>query len=330
MSKISWLQISDIHLGYRSYTSLTARNLFFEYIQQEISKRDIRPGMLLLTGDYVYAPEIKGDWVDKALEHTQEILKATNILPRNVYLVPGNHDIYQRDDSTRVDVLEGVYRNYVSDIGEIETSRIKTLLSSFQYYNAFYTRLYESDPTVDEKRKQWHSEHIHVVFETDDVNIVLINTAIFYGKNYDSGSMILGTYHLEKVLNSIKNSKPIIAIGHHPFDSFRSDEAKRIKDILCNNSVSLYLCGHGHVINIEKHKNQINEIMAPTSMSRDERDKSPCQIGFLIGEYDTETSSGLIEAHSYDPFSNIWDKYRQIGGKMNKVLDDRIHGIYRF
>lgn len=328
MSKICWLQISDVHLGYRSYTSLAAKDQFYKYLQQVIANRRIKPTMLFLTGDYVYAPARENTWVKDAICHIQEILTVTGLTLNDTYLVPGNHDIFQRDNPARVDVLNGVYSDY-DDRGLVESSRVQWLLESFNQYGEFIKQLYDNTDIKD-SRTQWCSDTIHTIVETDLVNIVLINTAIFYGKTHDSGSMILGTYNLESTLNTIHNSKPTIAIGHHPIDAFR--EAKRIKDIFSNHEVSLYLCGHGHVINIEKHNDQatqIMQIMAPTSMSRDEGDKSPCQIGFLMGEFDTATSTGLIEAHFYDPFSDMWDKYRQIGGFKNPEVN-RIHGEYHF
>lgn len=330
MSKICWLQISDIHLGYRSYTTHMAQNKLYDYLYRVIAHKKVKPTMLFLTGDYIYAPQMTEDWDKSALSKVKEILTQTSITTENVYLVPGNHDIYKRDAPSRNDILDGVYKDYSSEIGIIDSSRIKVLLSSFDSYDKFYKSLYKTGHAIDPVRSNWSSDNIHVAFETDSLNIVQLNTSIFYGKNHDSGNMILGTYHIAQVMSEISNTKPIIVLGHHPLSSFQSEEERKIRDIFNSHSVALYLCGHGHVIQVNKGADRFCEVMSPTSMSREEKTKAPCQIGFLIGELDTDKLEGVIEAHFFDPFSNMWDKYRQIGGVRNSNLDDRINGIMRF
>ena len=68
----------------------------------------------------------------------------------------------------------------------------------------------------------------------------------------------------------------------------------------------------------------------PTFMDEDKATKEPCQIGFTLGEMDSETGQGFIEAHLYDAAFDFWDKYRQYGGMQNARAADRLEGIYRF
>ena len=320
MSRVCWLQISDLHFGYDTYTTKAAYEAFITYLSDVIKTRTIKPTLLFLTGDFVFAPSnnyANREQAIKSIKHIQQITQIENDM---LFMVPGNHDV-NINKKVRELYLDDLYKNYRATDGSISSNHIEKIIGGLKDFNKFKEQVYNKEIPLNKE--------IHEVAETSLLNIVLMNTAFTYGKNH-SDKLIFGIKFFQNVIQKIENDKPIIILAHHPLKD-AIEEDLFINEINSNKNIALYLCGHEHRFIIKRFLNN-NKMWfnTPTFMNEDSRTKEPCQIGFTIGEMDTETGRGLIEAHIYDAPFKFWDLYRQYGGSTNLNETDRINGVFKF
>lgn len=320
MADVCWIQISDLHFGFDTYTTKTAYDAFIAYLDNVIRTRAVRPTLLFLTGDFVFAPASSYANRNQAVTAIKEIQRITGISNDNLFMVPGNHDV-NINAATRTLYLEDIYKNYRPTDGSISSNHIGKILEGFKGFNDFRKQVYGRTLPL--------CKEIHEIVETQNLNLILMNTAFAYGKNHTE-KLIFGVKYFQNILQKIKNNKPIILLAHHPLKD-AVEEDLFINEITGNRKIKLYLCGHEHRFSIKRFL-QDGQMWfnTPTFMNEDSRTKEPCQIGFTIGEMDTDTGSGLIEAHIYDAAFRFWDLYRQYGGAGNPDERDRINGIYRY
>lgn len=324
MARITWLQLSDLHFGFGTYTSHVAFDEFIKYLKNIIANRNPRPTLLFLTGDYVFAPNGFNKNIGTAVTWINKILEITGIDKSNMFMVPGNHDV-KRDIPYRTANLDDLYKNYRTTDGQIGLGIIKAAYSGFQAYNTFKKDLYGVDCPCTYK-------NIHESIVLPDINIVMMNTAFAYYQNRTVGSLIFCHLALRNTLKSITNENPIIILAHHPLNC--ALEQNDIENLIRNDHrVKLYLCGHHHRFDIhpflEEGHAQKMWFNNPAFMDQERDTHDPCQIGFTIGELDTETGEGLMEAHIYDPAFSFWDKYYHYGGSINKA-ENRKRGVFVF
>lgn len=333
MSIIRWLQLSDLHFGLEDYTTEAAFDYFYYYLESIIKEKESKnekPKYLFITGDMLYAPKAgadhRTDLVNQSRTAIRKIQKLSDIQPENTFIVPGNHDV-NRDGvyGNRGDRLTRLYEAYRINEGNIDNGAMKNLLADFDSFQLL------TDPNIDGPIVNNSSmlSTIHSYVDMNTFAVVLMNTAFSYGQEHTT-NLIFGVKYLHSILNSIPRCKPIIILAHHPLRD--ACEYSRLENELVNHqNVKLYLCGHVHRFLIHSLRNsKVMLFNNPTFMDEDKATKEPCQIGFTLGEMDSETDQGFIEAHLYDTAFDFWDKYRQFGGKQNACELDRLEGIYRF
>ena len=324
MARLTWLQLSDLHFGFETYTTQVAFDEFIKYLKKAIANREPKPTFLFLTGDYVFAPNGSEKNRNSAISYINKILEITEIKKQNLFMVPGNHDV-KRDDVVRTMVLDNLYETYRTTDGRIDPSIVGSAFTGLAAYNCFRKDLYGVDCPCK-------ADSIHECDSLPEVNIVRMNTAFAYYKKRSDNRLIFSHLALYNTLASIKNEKPIILLGHHPLDL--ALESADIENLIRNDKrVKLYLCGHNHKFGIhtilKEGQARIMCFNNPTFMDQEQKTHDPCQIGFTIGEMDTETGTGLIEAHIYDSAFNFWDKYYHYGGTINNE-ENRKKGIFVF
>lgn len=333
MGIIRWLQLSDLHFGLEDYTTEAAFDSFYSYLGSIIKEKETnneKPEYLFITGDMLYAPKAgeanKTKLVSQSRTAIRRIQELSKIPPENTFIVPGNHDV-NRDGvhKNRGDRLSMLYDAYRINEGIIDNGVIQNLLDDFDSFQSL------TDPSIDGPvvYNSGMPSTIHSYVDMNTFGLVLMNTAFSYGKDHTT-QLIFGVKYLHSILASIPNDKPIIILAHHPLND--ACEYSRLENELVNHqNVKLYLCGHVHRFLIHSLRNsKVMLFNNPTFMDEDKATKEPCQIGFTLGEMDSETGQGFIEAHLYDTAFDFWDKYRQFGGKQNASKTDRLEGIYRF
>lgn len=302
MSKINWIQLSDLHFGDTSPYSKKSREALLEFIDKRCKDIDY----VFVTGDIIFAKSLQTEKLKKeAYKEAEKYLKeiysllwtddtAYEKLNQRIFMVPGNHDIVR--DNARASCIEGLNKAYFKDtMGNIDSSFLDNTKAAMKYYNAFYNRV--TGKRIQDKQKK----NMHYVLETDIINILHINTCVASCADGDDGKLILGFKLLNDAIEGIKNNKPTIAIAHHNFDCFNKEEQRKLELLLKEKNILLYLCGHAHEreSNLVLRYNQTKMLNTFTCGTLLSGERDIIDTVFFRGELDTECYEGRIESYKW-------------------------------
>lgn len=293
MGKIRWLHISDLHFGYNRYLVQNMREELFSRIKT-IEKIDY----LFITGDLRYGKEEPDSYPEETVEFINGMKDALGLKKESVFIVPGNHDVTRKDNNLPV-IIENEKNKYKTSNGKIS----KDTLDYIQGKRVEFSKLYESicgrkEPSV------------HYCIETEMVNIIHLNTALFSSKDGEDGDLIIGTQLLKEMSDQINPNKPGIVLAHHPIDSLRLEEQKALEIFLKKHNAVLYLCGHKHVafnnnIKTARQDQDLWEYVCGTNMDSDPQ-LEETDMDFFVGEMDCENCSGYVQAYKWSKRSEAW------------------------
>lgn len=282
-----WLQLSDIHFQTKvpTYNTKQMQDKLPDYL-----KRLGNFNVMLITGDYRYAPDGETNPA-KVVEYIRNLADSINIKKDKILTVPGNHDLMR--NGVRKAVISDVRSQYKPNIGTIETSMLEELLKGFHFYKPLHEQL--GDASV------WQENNPHCIVEMDACNFLLLNTALTAGTDQDEYNLVIGSSYLDAAVSSVKNNKPIIAVGHHGFEFLKSDGRKTCEKYFDQHKIRLYLCGHTHnswFTNLGEYGRQANSGCM-------KQDDNSVYAGFSIGEL---YEDGTIKIHCYkwDISNNVW------------------------
>ncbi len=315
-NKISWIQISDLHLGDNSSYSKKCREALFEYVKNNAGNIDY----IFITGDIIFAknkgPSDRVKAYNDAVEYVKKIYAALwgqddsiTSVSKRIFIVPGNHDL--KRNRARIGCISDLLKSYnESEGGIIDCSYLENTSNSMSDFFAFYRKFASRDIITKAKQK------FHYVVETDKINILHINTCLASCNDGDDGKLIIGFELLNNALEKIKNNKPTIAIAHHNFDCLSKNDQRRLEILLKEKNISLFLCGHAHEreSNLILRTNQIKRLdtfTCGTLMPIDGDAKHNDSV-FYKGVMNLETFDGQIHAFSWD-LENGWHDDKRFG-----------------
>ena len=290
------LHLSDIHVNFKNYETARMRDKLFEFLKSKAQEIDY----IVISGDHVYK---NGDYSDTRKFYSS-LQQAVPGIP--LVFVPGNHDV-DRNDAARNICIQGI-RHHHTPIEAISDSSItKLLLTPFKSYFEAISAYTNTSP-----------DHTVEFYRTDDCTFILINTALTSNSNDEQGQLYIDLKLLEEKLKNCDNHKPIIAVGHHTLDSLDANVSQKVQNLLRDNNVRLYLCGHTHKMEIADYlqdDNQIKQLVSGSGMVDNENIN-----GFYIVEYsDNEV---IITAFYFDLSNENWDIAHQ--------LSEFTNGAYTF
>lgn len=230
-----WLHLSDIHFqaGQTTFNTKQLRDKLPEFLKKKITY-DI--DSIIITGDFRFAPEREAN-PQKVIDYIKKITDAVNISDmKKVVTLPGNHDLSR--STCRTYMVSGVKRDYSPDTGTLDQAVLQNLINDFTFYNHLHKELNDSS--------DWREDNPHCLVEFENCNLLVLNTALIASGDDDEGHLLLGSSYIEALVNSIKNDKPTIAVGHHAFDELDPKENKTITHYLDQKGIKLYICGHSH------------------------------------------------------------------------------------
>lgn len=242
---ISWIQLSDLHIGspYYKWTDSRIKERF-EYLFREKIKR---VNGIIITGDLIHQGQF--DNVNYQTE-LREFLTVLKCFSENIIIVPGNHD-YKRDD-TRLKILKDWKNNTKKNVEQDNYAQklrgdfltLKEIIEGFNLGITYITKT-------------------ALVQSIEGLNIIALNTSVFAGQpqldsngemNYDNnrkpiiqddGNLWLCQDELIKG-NKLRQDFPTIMIGHHTLNMFCEESKKRLIEFAIGCSVVGYFCGHTH------------------------------------------------------------------------------------
>lgn len=293
MGKVRWLHISDLHFGQNRYVVQTMREEFLLHIKK-LGKIDY----LFITGDLRYGKEEPYTYPKETIEFINNIKKTLGLKEDYVFLVPGNHDVNRKENNLAT-IIQSEKDKYKTSDGKISQDTLKYI----QEKRHEFLKLYEcicgrKEPTV------------HYCIETDKVNIIHLNTALFSSKDGEDGDLIIGTQLLKQMSKKINPNKPGIVLAHHPIDSLRLEEQKVLEIFLKRHNAILYLCGHKHVafnsdIKTARQDQDLWEYVCGTNLDSDSQ-LDETDMDFFVGEMDCEHCSGYVQAYKWSKRSEAW------------------------
>lgn len=297
MEKLRWLHLSDIHFkSNEHYENQKMRDMLVEKLKVIIKDKDI--DIIFITGDLSY--QCSG--YDKSLQKfIEDILRVTSLDKKNLFIVPGNHDI--KRNQVRQLVINGTRNdNFIFEKGTLDT-----LKKGFTQYDTFYKKIIGDNGYFEYK-----------IAYLDDVNIFLLNTALTAGTDTDEGNLVLDKDEFYKVISGLKaeEKKINIAIGHHPIKCFSEDHQKKISHNFTDYNIDLYLCGHTHKAGYDYDLN--NERPVQVFNCGAGMVDNYAAVTFLIGDIDILKKSGMITYYKWLEDSECW----AVGGAEGRKAAD--------
>lgn len=232
MSKnISWLQLSDLHI----YESTDWNIMLDAY--KKLSKV-VKPDFLVFTGDYRHKKN-NNNYVN-SLKFLNEIVDIFGLQKKDVFLVPGNHDVndfpYREELLSsireRIDTYPDTYLKYMKNDA-------KKLTQAFSEYSEFVKDFY--DQKINDDRVNSPAESYCFNWR-DKINIVVLNTALISEGKPNEKQIV----DINKISSFHSTALPVIVLAHHSVDSLYDSHKKRLISILNKLNVKVFLCGDEH------------------------------------------------------------------------------------
>lgn len=289
-----WMHLSDIHLN-KEFNDMMSNVMRYE-LPQYILEHNIKADYLFITGDYRDSAYRRVSEFNEELDiaaknvskYILDIARCLNISQDHIYLIPGNHDLERGEEDEKI--IEHIINKqlvYTDGIGKHEK---KILQDRFEFFRKIHNDIHPED-------KGWENE-IHRYIETDEFDLLLLNSAIAcYGKE-KKGEIIIDTIEVEKVMHKpyLENThKPLFVLSHHSLKYLAPKEQENLKQLFRDRQV-FYLCGHSHKLNFS-YDDEIDtwEIMVGTTKKAD--DAAPI-ISF--GEITIGGDLSSLDFYKYD------------------------------
>lgn len=242
MKKVySWLQISDLHI-FQSTDWNIMKDSFKELAQVT------QPDFIVVTGDYRHKK--KNTDYKYALEFLNEIVKMFKVDKKDVFLVPGNHDVNDFDYKTEIitTIKTGIDKDADAYLKYMRNEKV--LLNAFDEYHAFVREFYNNE--IDDERVKTPSD-VFCIKWRNAINIIMLNTALI-SEGKENEKEIIDINALSTL--EIDNSLPTIVLAHHDITCLTQSHIKRTENMVSKFNAKVYLCGDSHKIDkksIDKH-----------------------------------------------------------------------------
>lgn len=284
-----WVVLSNIHTKFaENLKTRDSMGKLIDYLQKDRSQNGAFD-FVLITGDIMYRYE-----PDDSEEYVAQLIRACGIQNEQLYLCPGNHDVYRLDEN----------RNKI--IGEAR----KDLGGPFPVFPA-------QDPGYDlfsnfyQKIRGEQYEHFLVRESAGNkkYRIIHIDSCLLSNDKMDRNCLRVcapGLYQLE---GQIKDDDYLnIVIMHHSCDWLFQNDNIEFQHWLADRNIDIVFCGHNHVAGQITLEEAVNR---HTKANIKEFVCGPCLYGatrvpsFYICNYDEVENIDInIELHVYAPDGN--------------------------
>lgn len=227
-TKVAWLQISDLHVFLEADT-----NFMLEDYRKLSNK--IAPQFLIVTGDFRHLKY--HTTFSSAQKYLQSLLQVLRISKKDVFFVPGNHDVndyYGRDISIE-EICDHAHK------GDYNFYSKCPLGKGFEEYNQLVKGFYK-DANIEDARII-NPGGIYCINWNNKLNILCINTSLI--SNNTKHQQIVDINALSQC--RFDTSIPTIMIGHHGIEDLFPCYQERVKRVIDQFKISAYLHGDRHL-----------------------------------------------------------------------------------
>ena len=268
----TWVHLSDIHVGHgdpahRWDQKMVLREIARDVVAARAEGLDIpAPDALLVTGDVAFsgngvvrAPDTKSREYEGAKAFLLEVAGKLGLAEKDVFVVPGNHDVDRSKDRDRntarlVKALQSGDDALDTVLGDLEGR--KRLAGRMAAYLAFAADLAPAclGPLREpEDRLSWSMRLQRGRGLT--VRLVGLNTALLSSGDNDFGNLRLGNEQLQRTFDDppiADDGELVIALSHHPLRGWLADAKDAEAKI--RRYAHLHLCGHVHEAESEESR----------------------------------------------------------------------------
>jgi predicted MPP superfamily phosphohydrolase len=252
-----WIHLSDIHTGHGDRAYGWDQSLVLEEIVRDIAlQRKIQPeppfDAVLVTGDIANTGSGRSPTeYEDAAKWLRQVGEAAGVLPAQIFLVPGNHDVDRGADKDAAvkelvtDLREG--KKSLDDALEDPAQRA-VLARRMERYLAFAGAF---GPAGAADRVHW--VHRFVARSGLAVRLVGLNTTLLAAGDDDQGKLRVGMKQTRLAIENIQENELILALGHHPLGGGWLADQAEIEPWL-RKYVHALLTGHVHVANADESR----------------------------------------------------------------------------
>lgn len=239
MTQLSILHLSDVHFGHPDADNEQERLL--DGIHKALEEYSIKSDLIVFTGDL--AQKALPSEFQNGEDWLRKIQKVTG---GKIIVCPGNHDISRplADEN----MLRLAYPNedsFARSKGQIYKSH-----SHIKPFIDWYKEAYNSDQVFIEAWKdQIFASSSKLDINGVPIHIAALNTAALSCDDNDEGKLCIDIAALNSSLSNADSAREfVIAIGHHPIDSWLTDwNSEKVNNILGQeNGPHIYMHGHVH------------------------------------------------------------------------------------
>jgi predicted MPP superfamily phosphohydrolase len=253
---LRWIHISDIHMGHGGVPGRWDQELVLSHLRRDVERQlkaqpDPPVDLVFVTGDIANTGgSVRADEYEKADEWIASVAAAAGVARRQVFVVPGNHDVDRgadtRDKATGDLVTALRAGTPALDVALGEPAQRALLEKRMERYLAFARAF--AQPS-DGDALAW--SHRFIAKSGLPVRLVGLNTSLLAADDTDQGKLRLGLGQLTEALRGVSDEELVLALGHHPSTGgWLADQAK-LEGYLKGN-VHALLTGHVHLSDAEQ------------------------------------------------------------------------------
>lgn len=242
---LTWLHLSDLHLkGGGSYDRDVVLRALVTSVRR-LRAEALRPHLIFATGDIAFSG--KPAEYKVATRFFDDLLAATELERRHLFVIPGNHDV----DRSRAPGLARSLTSREDSDAYFAPRAARPHLTNRQaafraWYNDFFRGVRTSSPSSCGPPELVEAAGTRV-------GVLPINSALFAQGNDDHAKLWIGRRALNQALTHLTSldADLRIALMHHPPDWLADQERSNIRASLAG-SVDVILRGHLHETDVEQ------------------------------------------------------------------------------
>jgi CheY-like chemotaxis protein/3',5'-cyclic AMP phosphodiesterase CpdA len=307
---VSWLHLSDLHLGKRPYE----QDKVLRQLLEDLGEARWTPDFIVVTGDIAFSAQTVQ--YQQAIRFFDKLLKITQLPKERLFLVPGNHDVdwgklnpyLNSGVAATLSASDKVIDFFSDDPNACQTR--KEILKRLENY-AKFVNTYLVDEHGEPIRQFSDNDYFYVTpVETKAGRIAILglNSAWASALQFDftqkraqdKGHLLIGEPQVDSALLLAQNCEAefMIALMHHPFDWLKNFDrewaAAQLKD-RCH----LILHGHLHEVTVAHQISPEGDvIILGSGTTYEERDH---RNGYSYVSLDLKTKTGVVYLRRYSP-----------------------------
>ncbi len=234
-----WLHVSDLHFGHgRSATVRFEQQNVVDALVRDARRLRVhigRPDFIVLTGDVAFSGDSRREY-GAAARWLAKLCDAVALSPRQVLVVPGNHDVDRRKATVAVHQRLRKYPNELDD----RLERKGGLFALWPKLRSFATFAAGHGCAIDPSAPYWIRRLRHPL----RVVAVGLNTVLLSCDDSDApANLALGQRQIRATIDQHADDRLLVVLQHHPPDWLR-DGSELLGHL--QGHPHILFCGHVH------------------------------------------------------------------------------------